>query len=82
MVIDCIHNYDIVDVNGDKMRFSNIDSLHGFRSFTILKNGEEKLGEEHVCYINGYKCHADEAKFGGIVISCFTNTDKRQKTKE
>jgi hypothetical protein len=26
-------------------------------------------GAEHVCYIKGVKCHANEARFGGIVIS-------------
>ena len=29
---------------------------------------ENECGEVHECYVNGIKCHADEARFGGIVI--------------
>tara|TARA_B100001939_G_C16801672_1_gene555945 strand:+ start:203 stop:514 length:312 start_codon:yes stop_codon:yes gene_type:complete len=76
---DCITNNEVIDVNGNKIRFGNIDERGGFRSITILKNGEEIIGEEHTCYINGYECYADKTKFGQIIISCFINTSKRQK---
>ena len=76
---DCITNNDVVDVNDNKITFGNIDEHGGFISYTTLKNGEEIVGKEHTCYINGYECYADETRFGGIVISCFMNTNKRQK---
>ena len=50
--------------NNEKIRFFNIDYTGGFVS--IVNN---KQGEEHDCYVNKIKCYADEARFGGIVIS-------------
>lgn len=32
-------------------------------------NGEEH--GQHICYIDGIKCWADEARFGGIVIQIY-----------
>lgn len=39
--------------------------VHGFVA-EYADTGEEYQG--HDCFIDGVKCHADEARFGGIVI--------------
>ena len=48
-----------------QMKFGNIDHTGGFVS---LKNGVATSPPQHICYVNGVKCYADEARFGGIVI--------------
>ena len=53
-----------VTENNEKIRFFNIDNTGGFLS--IVNNHH---GNIHECYINNIKCYADEARFGGIVIS-------------
>ena len=53
------------DIAGRKLTFYNIDLSGGYKAI-IEETGEEY--ESHICYINGVKCYADEAKFGGIVI--------------
>ena len=54
--------------NNEKIEFYNIDIYGGFYS---IINGERS--EEDKCYINGIKCHAQEARFGGIVVSVDEN---------
>tara|TARA_B100000902_G_C26632485_1_gene585161 strand:+ start:209 stop:502 length:294 start_codon:yes stop_codon:yes gene_type:complete len=51
--------------------FSNIDMSGGFQS---IVNGV--VGNQHICYIKGLQCAADEARFGGIVISHYGNKNK------
>jgi hypothetical protein len=76
---DCLNNFVICDVNGNVIKFENIDDAGGIKSITTLQNGNEIIGNEEFCYINGHKCNVDESRFGGIVISCFVNTYKRLK---
>jgi hypothetical protein len=61
-----------VDIDGNKVEYLNIDASGGFKSIHHVKN---KLGEiesieknDHYCWINGIKCSAQEARFGGIVL--------------
>ena len=54
-----------VTENGKSIQFFNIDYSGGFVS--IVDN--QYRGEIHECYVNNIKCYADEARFGGIVIS-------------
>ena len=60
---NCQTNYPPVTANGDRIEFGNIDASGGFKS---IVNGV--TGSESECYINGVKCSAGEARFGGIVI--------------
>lgn len=53
------------DKNGRRLNFFNIDLSGGFKA-VYIDNGEEL--HSHICFIEAIKCHADEAKFGGIVI--------------
>ena len=52
-----------VTKDGKKIKFYNIDITGGF--YSVIDN---KKGDIHECYIDGNKCRADEARFGGIVI--------------
>jgi len=53
------------DEDGRRLSFSNTDIGGAF--ITHYKDtGEER--RSNVCYVNGVRCFADEAKFGGIVI--------------
>ncbi|MBI1918904.1 MAG: hypothetical protein HYS12_29800 [Planctomycetes bacterium] len=51
--------------NGRPLEFSNIDFSGGFAA-RFADTGEDY--PSHECFIAGVKCHADEARFGGIVI--------------
>jgi len=60
----CSECYELtVTENGDKIMFGNESIFGGFMSIV-----NDKEGTIHECYINGKKCYADEARFGGIVI--------------
>ena len=53
------------DDRGRKLLFFNV-SLDGGFGAIVEENQEPHTS--HICYINGIPCHADEARFGGIVI--------------
>ena len=53
------------DENGRPLEFSNESFSGGF----IAKYSDTGEGRgSHICYIDGVKCWADEAYFGGIII--------------
>ena len=58
----------IKDVDGHTVTFENIDWSGGFQSIHVGEGNQIIKKEEHVCFVNGIKCWADEARFGGIVI--------------
>jgi len=51
--------------DGRELVFFNVSLSGGFAA-QYADTGEEY--NNHVCYIHGIKCHADEHRFGGIVI--------------
>jgi len=63
----CATESPAVDADGNPIDFFNIDGGGGFISVTTV-GGEKVQGDNHVCYIRGVKCRADEARFGGIVV--------------
>jgi hypothetical protein len=58
----------IKDEDGHTVTFENIDLSGGFQSLHVGEGNQIIKKEEHVCFVNGIKCWADEARFGGIVI--------------
>jgi hypothetical protein len=56
---------EATDRSGRKLEFSNIDATGGFQAF-YLETGEPY--HDHVCFVRGVPCCADEAHFGGIVV--------------
>lgn len=56
-----------VNSEGLPVKFFNIDFGGGFVAVTI-KNDIEQKSQDHVCFVDGVKCYADEAKFGGVVV--------------
>ncbi len=56
------------DDQGRKLGFYNVSFSGGFKA-VVVETGEEN--ENHICYIEGVKCWADEHRFGGIVIQPF-----------
>jgi hypothetical protein len=53
------------DEDGRSLSFSNV-SLSG--GFAALYRDTREERTSHICYIDGVKCRADEARSGGIVI--------------
>jgi hypothetical protein len=53
------------DASGRRLEFSNVDATGGFQAF-YRETG--KPYHDHVCFVRGVRCCADEAHFGGIVI--------------
>lgn len=54
-----------VDADGQELRFSNIDLSGGFAA---QRADGTSPSHPHACLIRGLACHADEARFGGIVV--------------
>lgn len=61
------------DEHGRPLLFGNLDINGGFHA-VYSDTGERR--DSHECYIDGVRCWADEARFGGIVI---TLTPPRQR---
>lgn len=55
------------DVNGRKLLFYNVSFWGGYIAYYADGDDKEEY-KSHYCYIDGIKCRADEAKFGGIVF--------------
>lgn len=60
----CLQKYTTLTKDSKNIDFFNIDAFGG----GIKSIVDGKLSSETECYINGVKCYADEARFGGIVI--------------
>ena len=56
--------------DGHALEFHNVSFSGGFAA-KYADSGKEYLS--HDCYIDGIKCYADEARFGGIVIQVISN---------
>jgi hypothetical protein len=57
------------DENKRPLNFNNTTMLGGGFAAEYADTGERREG--HICYIDGIKCRADEARFGGIVIQTY-----------
>ena len=55
----------VTDKTGRGVSFSNVDFSGGF--IAIYEDTKE-IYNSHICYVEGIKCIADEARFGGIVV--------------
>lgn len=64
-----------LSMSGEPISFTNKSLFGGFQS---VVNG--KVGEIHECTINGVRCWADEARFGGIVIQTQSQTQSETST--
>ena len=54
-----------VAADGRALVFYNADGSSGYRA-ELADSGERH--PSHACWIDGIACHADEARFGGIVV--------------
>lgn len=68
---NCVAN--ATDIHGNKVEYSNVDILGGVKC--THKCNQNKICEcKYECYIDGIKCIASEARFGGIVIQPISET--------
>lgn len=51
--------------DGRRLTFSNVDVSGGFAAFYVDTGAPHA---SHECFVDGVRCHADEAHLGGIVI--------------
>lgn len=63
------------DKNGRLLNFYNVDLSGGFWGRYL---DTKEIYESHICYIDGVKCYADEAHFGGIVVEIDKTTFRKQ----
>ena len=61
---DCLHTHGTKDNHGNDKYFFNRSFAGGIKA---LVNGKETF--DYSCFVNQIKCMADEARFGGIVVS-------------
>ncbi len=66
------------NAEGQKLSFFNQSMSGGFEA-VITDTQEKHLS--HIFYIEGHKCWADEARFGGIVIQIYTRAIALSKVK-
>ena len=66
----CLKEHGTYTEDGKKITFYNPYIDGGFES---LIEGDSKPSYCHICFINGVKCYASEARFGGIVIQSINN---------
>lgn len=59
--------------NGQRLLFSNVDMSGGYTA-KYADTGFDY--PSHECLIDGVRCHADEARFGGIVIEVVVHPEK------
>ena len=62
-----------VDESGRALRFSNVGMSGGFVA-SYADTGDKR--DSHVCYVDGVKCWADEARFGGVVVQPYGKHDE------
>ncbi len=60
---DCIHL--ACDGQGHPLNFFNEDASGGF--IAIYRHSGARYSD-HICFIRGRRCRADEGRFGGIVV--------------
>ncbi len=58
---------NLKDSDGFNVTHYNTGISGGFKSVHDI-NGTNVEKDDHICFCNGVKCYADEARFGGIVI--------------
>jgi hypothetical protein len=61
------------DADSRSLSFSNASLSGGFAA--IYRDTHEE-SNSHICYIDGIKCWADEASFGGIVIKPYEESSE------
>lgn len=55
------------NITGRKLAFYNVSISGGYIAYYADSDNKEEY-KSYDCYIDGIKCRADEARFGGIVI--------------
>jgi len=60
--LECMNK--TVTKDGDNIDFFNEGPEGGF--YSIINN---EKGDIHECYVDGKLCHAQEGRFGGIIVS-------------
>jgi hypothetical protein len=68
----CLLKENIKDVSGNPVDFINTSFEGGFASLHTV-DGKVVQKEEHICFVKGVKCYADEGRFGGIVIETYND---------
>ena len=59
-----------VDIDGRPLWLSNVSPLSGGFVVTFADDGTpaDSVSRDHIVFVDGLRCWADEARFGGIVI--------------
>jgi hypothetical protein len=58
-----------VDADGRPLRFYNVSFSGGFRAvFADDETDADAVSRDHLVFVDGVRCWADEARFGGIVL--------------
>ncbi len=66
------------DETGRRLGFANENPSGGFVAYYL---DTDETHDSHMCFVNGIRCWADEARFGEIVIQV-DNAAEREKTRD
>lgn len=67
---NCVSQDDVKDVSGNHVEFINTSMWGGFASIHKIE-GMILQKDEHICFVKGVKCYAEEGYFGGIIIQLY-----------
>jgi hypothetical protein len=68
---DCVGR--AVDEEGRRLAFGNLGIGGGFVASYV---DSKETRDSHVCFVDGIRCWADEARFGGIVVQRYGEHDE------
>ena len=71
----CCSKENMKDISGNLVDFANTSIGGGFVSLHTI-DGTIIQKEDHICFVKGVKCYAEEARFGGIVIQMYVDKVK------
>lgn len=63
------------DESGQPLEFRNTAISGGFEARYAQT---QKIRRSHVCFVRGIRCWADEARYGGIVLQTFNDSDEEE----
>ena len=69
---ECGHR--ATDENGRGLQFTN-ESVSGGFIATYRDTGEVR--DNHICFVDGIRCWADEAHMGGIIVSIYDSEPEK-----
>lgn len=74
---DCVSSNTLYNGLGNKIVFGIEDNK--LSAIITDKEGNKTQTNANICYLKGYKCIAEAGYYGGVILQCIENTNKKRK---